>query len=101
MSITIRRILTTAAAAGILSLACAGPAAAEHEPGTGPRTVTREGLVDDDDLVYFRAGLGALFGIALTGAAAGGIHRHRQSGSGGGPSRELGDFETTSRAGLA
>lgn len=100
MSTTIRRILATTVVAGVLSLAAAAPAAAEHEPGSGPQTVTREAFVDDADLVYLRTGMGALFGIALAGAVAMGVRR-RVSGSGGGTPDELGNLDTTPRAGLA
>ena len=73
MTTTLRRILTAAAAAGVLSLAAAGPAAAEHERGSGPYSVAREGFVDDADLVPLRTGLGAtLVGLALTAAAVAG-----------------------------
>ncbi len=97
---TTRRILSTFAAAGVFSLATAVPASAQHEPGTGPQTVTREGFVDDADLVYLRTGMGALFGMTLTGAAVVGIHR-RASRSGGGAPDQVRDFQTTPRAGLA
>ena len=100
MTTTLRRILTAVAAAGVLSLAGAGPAAAEHERGSGPYSVSREGFVDDADLVPLRTGLGAtLVGLALTGAAVAGLHRHASGGAG--PSRERGDLDPAPRAGLA
>ena len=101
MNTTIRRILATAAAAGVLSLSTVAPAAAEYERGSGPQSPTREGFVDDADLVGLRTGLGALLGLALTGAAVVGIRRHHVSRSDGGAPDQVGDFHTTPRAGLA
>ena len=100
MNTTIRRILMTTAAAGVFSLATAVPASAEHERGAGPQSVTREGFVDDADLVYLRTGLGALFGMTFAGAAVVGIHR-RVSASRGDAPDQLGDVQTTPRPGLA
>lgn len=105
MTTATRRILTAAAAAGVLSLAAAGPAAADYERGSGPYSVTREGFVDDADLVYLRTGMGALLGVGITGAVVVGLHRRvadrRVSGGSGGPSRKLGDLEATPRARFA
>lgn len=82
MNTTTRRILSAAAATGVLSLATAMPATAKPDPGfpgssgesttsdSGTKTVIREVLVDDDALEYLQIGLGALAGMAAAGAAA-------------------------------
>ena len=93
MNTTIRRILTTAAATGVLSLATAVPGVAKPEwtepaassdgsssplcspppacyPTGETRTVTREVQVDDDAWEYVQLGLGALAGAAVAGTAA-------------------------------
>lgn len=84
---TTRRILATAAAAGVLSVATALPAGAEPDPGypgstgvsattqDGPQTVIRQVLVDDNALEYLQLGLGALAGIGVAGAAMAGVRR--------------------------
>ena len=98
---TTRRILSAAAATGVLSLASAVPSVAKPDwtepaaPSDGstplcspppachttdePRTVTREVHVDDDAWEYVQMGLGALVGATLAGAAgaAGVAMRHR------------------------
>ena len=89
MNTTTRRILSATAAAGVLSLATVVPAFAEPDWGTpgssggstttsdtGPQTVIREVFVDDDTVEYLQIGLGALAGMALTGAAVVGVRRH-------------------------
>jgi hypothetical protein len=93
MNTTIRRILSTAATVGVLSLATAWPGVAKPEwtepaaPSDGssaplcspppacyptgePRTVTREVQVDDEAWEYVQIGLGALAGASVAGAAA-------------------------------
>ncbi|QBR91464.1 hypothetical protein [Nocardioides euryhalodurans] len=89
MNTTTRTILSTTAAAGILSLAAVAPASAEPDwgvpgssgtatstSGQGPQTVIREVFVDDDSLEYLQIGLAALAGMAVAGAAAVGVRRH-------------------------
>ena len=97
---TIRRVLTGAAVAVVLSWAGAGPAAAEYDGGSGPPTVSREGFVDDADLVHLRTGMGAGFALALGGAAVVGL-RHRLSRGGGGPPDKISHFHAAAGAGLA
>jgi hypothetical protein len=98
---TTRRFLTTAAAAGVLSLGAAFPASAWPDPGapgsTGKggattvrdvptkivrndpsATVVREVLVDDDAVEYAQIALGALTGLAVASAAAVGFRRREQ-----------------------
>lgn len=82
MNTTTRRILSAAAATGVLSIATALPAEAEPDAGWdgniggtsasdgGTQTVIREVVVDDDALEYLQIGLGALAGMAVAGAAA-------------------------------
>lgn len=89
MRTTTRTILSTTAAAGVLSLAAVAPASAEPDWGTpgsrgttiedtgqGSQTVIREVLVDDNSLEYLQIGLAALAGVAVAGAAAAGVRRH-------------------------
>ena len=82
MNSTARRILSTAAATGLVSLATALPAPAQMEwiepagvpygstsaPGGG-QTVIQRVPVDDDAWEYAQLGLGALAGAAAVGAA--------------------------------
>jgi hypothetical protein len=80
--ITTRRIASTAAAIGVLSLATAMPAAAIPDPGTprptgAPASPSSTGIVrevvvheDDDALEYVQIGLGAFGGVFVAGAAA-------------------------------
>lgn len=88
MNTTTRTILSTTAAAGVLSLATVAPAFAEPDWGTpgssgatientdqGAQTVIREVLVDDNSLEFLQIGLAALAGVAVAGAAAAGVRR--------------------------
>ena len=86
LSTTTRRALSTAAAAGVISLAAAVPATAAPDPGFPGSTGdpgqaqtgdsgTRQVLVDDNALEYVQIGLGALAGMTLAGAAAFGVRR--------------------------
>ena len=88
MNTTTRTILSTTAAAGVLSLVAIAPVAAEPDWGTpgssgttiensdqGSQTVIREVLVDDNSLELFQIGLAALAGVAVAGAAAAGVRR--------------------------
>lgn len=83
---TTRRIVSTAVAAGVISLATVMPAAAEPEPGfpgssgdpgQAPASTTeiREVFIDDGALEYLQIGLGALVGMGLAGVAAVGARR--------------------------
>lgn len=110
MTTTTRRILSTLAAVGLLCLGTAGPAAAEHEPGSGPPSSTREGYVSDDELEPLRTGMGAVLVTALAGTAALAIRRRRhlvpspeprESWSRGAVPDQVSDFEPTSGARLA
>lgn len=70
-----RRIASTAAAVGLVSLATAVPAAAITDPGPpvsqGPTAPAREVVVHDaGGIEYVQIGLGAAGGLALAGAAA-------------------------------
>lgn len=77
MNITTRRILSTAAATGIVALATALPASAKPvwvepaapTPGWQPPEII-EVLVDDNAWEYGQIGLGALAGATAAGAAA-------------------------------
>lgn len=88
MNTTTRRIISTTAVAGVLSIATALPATAEPDwgqPGSdttavssstsAPQTVIREVFVDDGAVEYLQIGLGALAGMAVAGAAAVGARR--------------------------
>lgn len=87
MNTKLRTILSTTAAAGILSLATVAPASAEPDWGVlgssgttsttdqEPEVLIRKVLVDDDSLEYLQIGLAALAGMAVTGAAAVGVRR--------------------------
>lgn len=91
MNTTTRRMISTAAAAGVLSLATAVPVAAEPvwiEPAaptngatsSQPETVIHEVRVDDDAWEYVQLGLGALVGVTLVGAAgAAGVALRRRA----------------------
>jgi hypothetical protein len=77
MNTTTRRILSTAAAAGVLSIATALPASAEPDwgsPGStgdpGMPVQTRDVPIDDNAVEYVQIGLGALAGMVVAGAAA-------------------------------
>jgi hypothetical protein len=89
MNTPTRRILSTAAATGVLSLAATVPAVAKPEwtepaaPANGsttsePTTGIREVFVDDDSWEYVQIGLGALAGASLVGVAAVALRRHDQ-----------------------
>ena len=110
MTTTTHRILSTLAAVGLLSLGAAGPAAAEHEPGSGPPSPTREGYVSDDVDELVRTGMGAVFVTALAGTVVLTIRRRRhlvsiseprESWSRGAVPDQVSDFEPTSGARLA
>jgi hypothetical protein len=82
MNTTTRRILSAAAATGIVSLATAWPATAQLEEWTEPRsapggveTVLVELPVDDNAWEYAQVGLGALAGATAVGAAAVALRR--------------------------
>jgi hypothetical protein len=91
LTTTTRRIASTVAALGVLSLATALPAAAIPDPGTPVSTgaptsqrstsIVREVVVHEDDnaVEYLQIGLGAAGGLVLAGAAAAalGARRHR------------------------
>jgi hypothetical protein len=90
LTTTTRRIASTVAATGVLSLATALPAAAIPDPGPpvspgGPTTqgsssIVREVVHEDDNAVeYLQIGLGAAGGLVLAGVAAAalGARRHR------------------------
>jgi hypothetical protein len=82
LTTTIRRIASTVAATGLLSLATALPAAAIPDPGKpvptgdqasqGSTSIVREVVVHEDDnaFEYVQVGLGAAGGMALAGVAA-------------------------------
>jgi hypothetical protein len=83
MNTTTRTMLSTTAAAGILSLAAVSPASAEPDWGVPGSSGTSPGqpteirvFVDDNSLEYLQIGLAALAGMAVAGAAAVGVRRH-------------------------
>lgn len=86
MNTTARRILSSGAAAGLLSVAIAVPAAAKPEwtepaAASGGSTtsestaVIRKVFVDDDAWEYLQIGLGAVAGATVVGAAAVALRR--------------------------
>jgi hypothetical protein len=89
LTTTTRRIASTVAATGVLSLATALPAAAIPDPGppfpNGASNIERSTTVrevvheDDNAIEYLQIGVGAAGGLVLAGvaAAAFGARRHR------------------------
>lgn len=90
MNTNTRRTLCTGAAAGLISMAVAMPAAAKPEwtepaaPADGSdtsesTTLIREVLVDDGAWEYLQIGLGAAAGAAVAGAASVALRRREHS----------------------